>query len=98
MFMKKIFYYLIFLICLNTLSQNHVDALRYSYLENLGTARLSSVGGSFGSLGADLSSIHINPAGLAIYRTDEVGFSLNSSINSSESNYFNNSYLFLILQ
>ena len=93
MFMKKIFYYLIYLICLNTLSQNHVDALRYSYLENLGTARLSSVGGSFGSLGADLSSIHINPAGLAIYRTDEVGFSLNSSINSNESNYFNNSYL-----
>ena len=63
--MKKIFYYLIFLISLNTLSQNHVDALRYSYLENLGTARLSSVGG-FRSLGVDLSSIHINPAGLAI--------------------------------
>lgn len=93
MFMKKIFFCLIYLICLNTLSQNHVDALRYSYLENLGTARLSSVGGSFGSLGADLSSIHVNPAGLAIYRTDEVGFSLNSRINSYESKYFNNSYL-----
>ena len=90
--MKKITFYFLLLISFDLLSQNHVDALRYSYLEPLGTARFSSLGGSFSGLGGDLSSIHQNPAGLAIYRTDEIGFSLNSKITSNESSYFNSSY------
>ena len=72
--MKKITFYFLLLISFDLLSQNHVDALRYSYLEPLGTARFSSLGGSFSGLGGDLSSIHQNPAGLAIYRSDEIGF------------------------
>ena len=77
---------------INVMSQNHVDALRYSYLDNLGTARYSSLAGAFSALGGDLSSIHTNPAGLSIYRTDEVGITINSKINSCESKYFNNSF------
>ncbi len=81
-----------FLTSLNLVSQNHVDALRYSYLDNLGTARYSSLSGAFSALGGDLSSIHQNPAGLGIYRTDEVGFTLNSQVNIIEAEYFNNSF------
>lgn len=90
--MKKIIFCFLFLSSINLVSQNHVDALRYSYLDYLGTARYSSLSGSFGSLGGDLSSIHQNPAGLSIYRTDEVGFTINSQITTIESEYFNNSF------
>lgn len=40
-----------------------------------GTARSTAMGGAFTSLGADLSSISINPAGLGMYSLSEVGFS-----------------------
>jgi len=51
--------------------QNADDALRYSQTNLTGTARFSSMGGAFGSLGGDFSAISINPAGLAIYRKSE---------------------------
>ena len=34
-----------------------------------GTARSHAMGNAFGALGADMTSIHINPAGLGVYRT-----------------------------
>ncbi len=89
---KLIFSCCLFLISTQLLSQNHVDALRYSYLETLGTARYSALAGSFNSLGGDLSSINQNPAGLAVYRTDEVGFTLGNNVTKNESKYFNSSY------
>ena len=39
------------------------------------TARSASMGGAFTSLGADLASMSINPAGLGMYRSSEFGFS-----------------------
>ena len=36
-----------------------------------GTARVMGMGGAFTSLGADLSSMSINPAGLGMYRRNE---------------------------
>ncbi len=39
---------------------------------NFGTARSMSMGGAFTSLGADLASMAINPAGLGMYRRGEV--------------------------
>ena len=37
-----------------------------------GTARVMGMGGAFTSLGADLSSMSINPAGLGMYRRNEI--------------------------
>lgn len=49
------------------------DMLRYSqYNYSLSTARSAAMGGAFTSLGADLSSMSINPAGLGMYRSSEV--------------------------
>ena len=45
-----------------SLSQPHV----------FGTARVMGMGGAFTSLGADLSSMSINPAGLGMYRRNEI--------------------------
>lgn len=66
------------------LAQNETDALRYSFLEPLGSARYTSMGGAFGALGGDLSAVSWNPAASAIYRRNEVSgsFSL-AAVNSS---------------
>ncbi len=50
------------------------DVLRYSYLQPGGTARYLGVGGAFGALGAEYSSLSNNPAGLALYRSNELVF------------------------
>ncbi len=48
------------------------DALRYSYLQQGGTARFLGAGGAFGALGADFGALSQNPAGLALFRSDEL--------------------------
>lgn len=55
-------------------SQNEVDALRYSFLYTGGPARSTAMGGSFGALGADFSSLSVNPAGVGLYRKNEFTF------------------------
>ena len=48
-----------------------MDAYKYSTTELAGTARSMSMGGAFGALGGDISSMSTNPGGLGIYRTSE---------------------------
>lgn len=61
-------------------AQNEADALRYSQLYYGGTARSVSMGGAFGVLGGDFSSLSMNPAGIGIYKSSEITF--------TPSNYF----------
>jgi long-subunit fatty acid transport protein len=67
-------------------AQNISDAARYSYLNPSGTARSFGVGGSFGAMGADFSSITSNPAGLAAYRKSE--FTITPSLTTSNTSAF----------
>ncbi|MEI6748171.1 MAG: hypothetical protein WCM93_03325, partial [Bacteroidota bacterium] len=60
-------------------AQNEVDALRYSRLSVVGTARYSGLGGAFGALGADFSTLSVNPAGIGLYRSSD--FSITPSLN-----------------
>lgn len=53
-------------------AQNASEALRYSYLQPGGTARYLGAGGAFGALGAEFGGINQNPAGLALFRSDEL--------------------------
>lgn len=53
-------------------SQTASDVLKYSYLKPGGTARFLGAGGAFGALGAEFATLSQNPAGLAMYRTDEL--------------------------
>ena len=71
-------------------SQNESDVLRLSMTDNLSTARVTSLGGSFSSLGGNSGSILSNPATLASYRTNEFSASLSISNDEVESNYLNN--------
>ena len=52
-----------------------------------GTARASAMAGAFTSLGGDLASMGINPAGLGMYRSSEFGLSLAVETNSTHENY-----------
>jgi hypothetical protein len=69
------------------LAQNETDALRYSQLGFGGTARYSSMGGSFGALGADFSTLSSNPAGIGVYRRSELTFSPGFMYQSATSTY-----------
>ncbi len=47
------------------------DFSELSRMQNFGTARAMGMGGAFVSLGADLTSMSLNPAGLGMYRRSE---------------------------
>jgi len=66
---------------------NEIEALRYSQHTFGGTARSLSMGGAFGALGADFSSLSINPAGIGVYRRSEFAFSLGFNGRGTDSEY-----------
>ena len=47
-----------------------------------GTSRTAAMGGAFTSLGADLSSMNINPAGLGMYQSSDWGITQSLSVNA----------------
>lgn len=68
-------------------AQDETDALRYSFLSSQGTARSIGFGGALGSIGGDVSSLSVNPAGIGIYRSSEFTFTPSIRINSTQSSY-----------
>lgn len=87
--MKKIYSLLFALaLCTSVFAQTEWDALRYSQNQYFGSARFTAMGGAFGALGGDLSSISINPAGAGIYRRGEFSFT-----NAWHSSFTTSTYL-----
>lgn len=66
-------------------AQNVSDALRYSLYTNGGSARYVGVGSSMSAIGADLSAVNTNPAGIALFRKSEYAFTPALSINDASS-------------
>lgn len=60
----------------------------FSRNDQNGTARFSAMAGSFGAIGGDISSININPAGLAVFKDSEFTGSLNSRNTTIGANYY----------
>jgi len=75
MFLKRISFFL-FIYSISISSQTLNDVLEFSIENPIGTARFESMGGAFGALGGDLSSININPAGSAVFNDNEYGFTI----------------------
>jgi len=73
-----------------TMSQDFVDALRYSSTKIEGTARSGGMGNAFGALGGDFTAVGINPAGLGIYRSAEFSFTPSFGMIKSNSLYLSN--------
>ncbi len=72
--MKSIFTLLIISLYLQANTQNISDVVRYSSIDQIGTARTLGVGSAFGAMGGDFSVININPAGIADFRVSEFTF------------------------
>lgn len=74
--MKKIFVTLSALLAITLFaSAQYVDqALMFSQQYYGSTARSKAMGNAFGALGGDFSSLSINPAGVAVFRSSEMSF------------------------
>lgn len=68
-------------------AQSPVDAMALSQTELRGSARFMSMGGAFTALGADLSVLGQNPAGIGMYRGSDIGLTLGIDINSDKAQY-----------
>lgn len=69
-------------------AQTPGDMLRFSqYNYSFGTARSAAMGGAFTSLGSDLVSLSLNPAGLGMYRSSEFSFSPSVTSNMTGSTF-----------
>ena len=60
------------LLSLTVISQNDIDAIRYSQTFFGGSSRSKAMAGSFGALGADGSCMAINPAGIGLYKKGDI--------------------------
>jgi len=60
----------------------------FSQDDKNGTARFVAMGGAFGSVGGDISSMNINPAGIAVFSTSMFSGTFNSRDTEITSNYY----------
>ena len=66
-------------------AQSAIDAYTLSHTDFRGTAKFMSMGGAFGSLGGDITSITQNPAGIGVYRSSDISATLDIDMQSTES-------------
>lgn len=66
-------------------AQSAIDGFRFSQNDLKGTARYMGMGGAFGALGGDLSSISTNPAGIGVYRRNELGITMDIDMQTATS-------------
>lgn len=82
---------LLIAITTTTIAQTEFEALKLSQGDIAGTSRYMSMGGALGALGADASAIQVNPAGLAMYRHNDIGFSFGLTDNYVTTDWYGGS-------
>ncbi|MCK9481279.1 MAG: outer membrane protein transport protein [Bacteroidia bacterium] len=78
-------------------AQNEIDALHYAQYRPFGSAMALGTAGALGSVGSEIGSYSINPAGLGFYRQNEFNISLglvNPTTKSEYLGYFMSDNLF----
>lgn len=65
--------------------QSAITAYSLSQPDLKGTARFMGMAGAFGALGGDLSTLSQNPAGIGVYRSSDIGFTLDLDLQRSNS-------------
>jgi len=66
-------------------AQGSLDAYGLSQSDLRGTARFMSMAGAFTALGGDISTLNQNPAGIGIYRGNDVALTVDFNMMSSKS-------------
>ena len=79
------------LMVLNMNGQNAYDAERILNHELNGTARFVGMGGAMSALGGDISVMGSNPAGIGIFRSNDMSVSFGFNSTETESNFNGNS-------
>jgi hypothetical protein len=69
------------------ISQLPEDALRMSWNAPSGTARSQAIGGAMGSLGGEVSSLYVNPAGLGFFKVSEIMLTPSLTLAKSDGSY-----------
>lgn len=70
-------------------AQSAYEAFKYGNTMSQSTARGIGIGGALGSIGGDISSITVNPAGIGVYRSSELTISPALQFSSMQSQYLN---------
>jgi hypothetical protein len=73
-------------------AQDPGDVLRLSQQYLYGTARYVSMGGAFGALGSDFTTLSYNPAGLGVYRSSEFTITPSLKTRLDNTSYLNSSF------
>lgn len=69
---KKLYLIACLFMAQHLMAQTPEDALRMTWITPSGTARHQAIGGAMSSLGGEITSTFVNPAGLGFYKTHEV--------------------------
>ena len=84
--MKRLLYILV-LLPLGINAQNMYDVSSLFGNDLTGTARYVGMGGSMSALGADMSTMSTNPAGMAMYRSNDVSITAALDVKSNRADY-----------
>jgi len=88
---KSIVLLAVMLAGLESNAQNEQDVLRYGQTPLMGSGRYIGMGGAFNALGGDVSALSSNPAGAAVFLSNEFIIGLGLNLNSSTGTYFGRS-------
>ncbi|MCM1483203.1 MAG: outer membrane protein transport protein [Muribaculaceae bacterium] len=87
---KRIFTAALCALPIAVMAQTALDLYQMSAYDLRGTARFMSMGGAFGALGGDLSTLNQNPAGIGVYRKSEIGVTLDIDMQKAKSTTMSN--------
>ena len=71
-----------------SMAQNEDDAIRYSNIAPLGTAKFVSMGGAMGAIGGDETAVTVNPAGISVYRNSHFSISPMWTLDKASAKYY----------
>ena len=69
-------------VAMSVSAQSAFDGYNLARQDLKGTARFMGMAGAFGALGGDMTTLSYNPAGIGVYRSSEIGATMDLSINS----------------
>lgn len=75
------------MVAVAAVAQTQYDAARFSGSELNGTARFVGMGGAMSALGADISVMGTNPAGIGLFRSHDLSLSFGFNKNVTNSNF-----------
>jgi len=91
--MRKLFIPILLLIGSVCGAQQIQDISLFGLEQRTGTPRFQAMAGAFGALGADFSSLAINPAGAAVFKHNQLGFSLSQHYTENLTSFGNQNSL-----